>query len=73
MTSIVFSPTSPYTETGENAPEEDVISLDEETQRTYASQPKLWNIGKTMKSSVNLQKKKKKTKQDGSKRCETVI
>lgn len=72
ITSIVFPPTSPYTEPGEGVPEEDVISFDGNSQAMSASLPKLWKDGNKMKSSVNLQKKKSK-KKDSSKRCETVL
>lgn len=67
MASIVFHP---ETEPAEINPEE-IFSFGENTETMYASQPKQWENGKTMESSIH--KKTKKSKKNVSNRCETVI
>jgi len=67
MTSIIMSPRF---DDVVMSPEEDVVSVDEGLQDTYASRPKLWSPNQTLKSFV-LKKKDKKS--DSSKVCKTVV
>ena len=67
MTSIIMSPRF---DDVVMSPEEDVVSVDEGLQDTYASRPKLWSPNQTLKSFV-LKKKDKKS--DCSKVCKTVV
>ena len=64
-TSIVFRPETDI------APEEDILSLDGNTQEMFASSPKTWREGKTMKDS--LANKKEKKKKRPSKRVEIDV
>jgi len=64
-TSIVFRPETDV------APEEDILSLDGNTQEMLASSPNTWREGKTMQGSVVRKKDKKKKRP--SKRLETLV
>ncbi len=70
LASIVFSPETENVYS-DAAPvnEEDVISFDDQPQDTYASSPKTWKGGNTLK---NFLKKQKSKKNDSSPRCKTV-
>ena len=70
LTSIVFSPETENVDSDASpAPEEDVISFDDHPQDTYASSPKTWKGGNTLRNFLSKQKTKKN---DSSPRCKTV-